>query len=70
MPCQGEHEGNGVLGGGNGITGWCVHHYDALAGSFRNIDVIDAHAGPGDDLEFFTGLNNVFGDFGLAAHQQ
>ena len=52
------------------ISAWRVQHDDAAAGRCLDIDVIHSDTGAADDTQFVTGIQNVGGDFGLAAHHQ
>ena len=48
---QREHQGDGVLGGGDRVAEGRVHHDDALGGRGRDVDIVDADAGAADDLQ-------------------
>ena len=51
LPGEREHQRNGVLGGGDRIAERRVHHQHALRGRRGDIDIVDADAGPADDLQ-------------------
>src|SRR5205823_3421955 len=61
---QREHEGDGVLGGGDGVPAGRVHDDDALAGGGGHVDVIDPDAGPGDGPELARVVEQLGGDLG------
>ena len=67
---QRHHQRQGVLGGRErgGLGG--VHHQDALGGGGFEIDVVHAHAGPGDGLELAGVVQNFGGDFRARADDQ
>ena len=44
-----------------------VHHHDALAGGGLGVDVVDAHAGPGDGPQALVAGQDFGGDFHAAA---
>ena len=67
---EGQHQGDGVLGGGHGVAGGRVDHGDAGAGGGVEVDVVHADAGAGDDLQLLAGFDYVAVDLGLAAHHQ
>ena len=48
---QRHHQRYRMFGGGDGIAEGCVHHDDAALGGGRDVDIVDADAGPADDLE-------------------
>ena len=48
VPCDREQQGDGVLGGADDVGGWRVHHHDARLGGSHHIDVVQAHASPGN----------------------
>src|SRR6185312_12548657 len=48
---QGEHHGDGVLGGGDRVAEGGVHHHDAGGGGGRDVDVVHADAGAADHLQ-------------------
>ena len=64
---QRQHQGDGVLGGGDRIAERRVHHDDAAGGRRRNVDVVDADAGAADHLQAFRLLQHFGGDFGRGA---
>src|SRR5207248_9902585 len=67
---QRQHEGDGVLGGGDHIAGRRVDDDDAAPGGGVDIDVVDADAGAADHVELVAGPDHLSGDAGLAAHDQ
>ena len=56
---QGEHHGDGVLGGGDRVAERGVHHHDAGGGGGGDVDVVDADAGAADDLQVLGGGDDV-----------
>jgi hypothetical protein len=48
---DGEHHGDGVLGGGDRVAEGRVHHHDPARGGGGEVDIVDADAGAADDLE-------------------
>ena len=48
---EGEDQGDGVLGGGDGVAEGGVHHHDPGLGGGGNVDIVDADARPADDLQ-------------------
>ena len=67
---QGQHQGNGVFGGGDGIAPRGVHHHDPFAGGGLDIDVVHADAGAADHLEAVGVLEDLGWDFGAASYRQ
>jgi len=61
--------GKGQLGRRDGVARGRVHHDHATFGGSIDIDVVDAHAGPADDLEERRGGEHRSGDLGLGAHR-
>ncbi len=59
-----------MLGRRDGIAFRGVEDDDAALGGGFYVDVVDADAGPADDLEVLRGGDDVLGDFGLAAHNK
>jgi hypothetical protein len=64
---QGEHHGDGVLGGGDRVAERGVHHDDALGRGRRDVDIVDADAGAGDDLQLAGGGDDVLVELGARA---
>ena len=48
---QGHQQGDGVLGGADGVAAGRVHDDDALARGGGHVDVVDADAGPDDGAQ-------------------
>ena len=48
---QGHQQGDGLLGGADGVAAGRVHDQDALARGGGDVDVVDADAGPDDDAQ-------------------
>ena len=67
---QRQHQGDGVLGGGDRIAERRVHHDDALGGRRRNVDVVDADAGAADHLEVLRLLQDLRRDLGGRADRE
>ena len=67
---HGEHHGHRVLAGRYRVALRGVGHDDALRCGRWHVYVVDAHAGTADDLQVFAGLDNLFGDLGLAADNE
>ena len=63
---QRHHQRNGMLCCGNGVARWSVDHRYALAGRRLKIDVVNAHSGASNHLEFLSGLNDLRSSLGLA----
>jgi len=51
LPRQGEHHGDRVLGRGDRVAEGSVHDHDSGRGGGGDVDVVDADAGPADDLQ-------------------
>ena len=66
----GTHESEGVLGGGNGVSGGRVHHNHAVGIGGITIDVVDADAGAANSLEPGGGGEDLGGDLGLGANDE
>ena len=64
---HGEHEGDGVLAGGDGIRFRCIHYGDALFRGFSDVDAVDPHAGAADDFEILGSVDDFLGDHRLAS---
>ncbi len=56
-----------MLGGRDGIAERRVHDDDAARGRCRNIDVVDADAGPADDLQAFGAFQDLRRNLGCRA---
>ena len=54
-----EHQGDGMLGGGDRIAERRVHDDDAARGGGRDVDIVDADAGAADHLEVRRRLEQV-----------
>ncbi len=63
-----EHECDRMLGGGDRIAEWRVHHDHASRCRGRNVDVVDADAGATDDFQLRRGLEQLGRDFGRGAN--
>ncbi len=63
-----NEEGEGVLGGRDGVATRRVHDDNPAAGGRLDVDVVDPDAGAADDAQAGGGLQDGGGDFGLAAH--
>ena len=66
----GDHEGESVFGGGDGISAWGIHDDDATFGGGIDIDIIDADAGATDDFEMGRGIDDLGGGFGFATDDE
>ena len=64
---HGQHEGNGVFAGCNGIRLRRIDYGNAFLGGFLYINAVDAHAGAADDFQVFSGVNDFLRDLGLAS---
>ena len=62
-----EHQGDGMLGGGDRIAERRVHHDHAARGRGRDVDIVDADAGAADHLEVGRGVEQLGGDLGRRA---
>ena len=67
---HGEHQGDGVLGGGDGVAVGRVHDHDAVRGGRLDVDIVDADAGAADDLQLLGLGQNLGGDLGGRADGQ
>ena len=67
---QGQHQGEGVLGGRQQIGGRRVDHQDAALGRRLDVDVVDADAGAADHPEPLARGEQIGGHLGAAAHHQ
>jgi hypothetical protein len=67
---QREQEAQRVLGGGHRVAAGRVLHDDAAPRGGRDVDVVDADAGPADDLEPLAGLDHVGGDLAARTDQE
>ncbi len=61
---QGEHHGDGVLGGGDRVAERSVHHHHARLGGGRDVDVVDPDAGSTDHLQLLGGGQHILVDLG------
>ena len=57
-----HQQGNGVLGGGDGIALGGVDDDDATFGGSIEVDIVDADTGAADDLEIRCSLDDLAGD--------
>src|SRR6202012_3098086 len=64
---DGEHHGDGVLGGGDRIAERGVHDDHPLGGGGGDVDIVDPDAGPGDHLQPGGGGDDVLVDLGARA---
>ena len=60
-------QGDGLLGGADGVAAGRVHDDDALARGGGHVDVVDADAGPDDGPQLAGVLEQLGGDAGVAA---
>ena len=67
FPGQGEHQRDGVLGGGDGIAERRVHDNDAARRGGGNVDIVDADAGAADHVQVLGGFEDLGGDLGRRA---
>jgi len=67
---QGDHQRQGVLGGGDVVALGRVHHHDAPGGGRGDVDVVDADARPADHLQLLGPGDHVRRDLGAAADHQ
>jgi hypothetical protein len=51
VPCDGEQQRDGLLGGGDDVGRGRVDHHHAARGGRGDLHVVQAHAGPGHHLE-------------------
>src|SRR5690606_31254880 len=63
-PGDGEHQCDGMLGGGDGVAEGRVHHDDAAARGGGDVDIVDADAGAADHLEVGGGSDQLLRDLG------
>ena len=56
--CAGEreHQGDGMLGGGDRIAERRVHHHHAARGGGGDVDIVDPDPGAADDLQIGRGV--------------
>ena len=54
VACGGEQQGDGELGRAHDVGGRCIDDHDARLGGRLHVDVVEAHAGAGDDLELLA----------------
>ena len=64
---EGEHHGDGVLGGGDGVAVRGVHHHDAGGGGGFDVNIVHTDAGPADHLEVAGGVEQFARDLGCGA---
>ena len=64
---EGEHQREGVLGGGNGVSGRGVHHDDSVVGGGIAVDVVHADSGAADGFEVLRGGEDFGSDLGFRA---
>ena len=67
---EGDEQGEGVLGGGDGVAAGRVHDDDAALGGGVEVDVVDARAGARDHLQAVRVREGVGRDLRLAAHDE
>ena len=65
----GQHQRDGELGGGDDVGGRGVDDHDAGLGGGLDVDVVEADAGAGDDLELLGGGERLGVDLGGGAHE-
>jgi hypothetical protein len=70
VPREGEHHGDGVFGGRDGVASGGVHHDDAAAGGRVDVDIVDPRPGPPHDSEGLPRLEDVGPDARLAPDDQ
>ena len=70
MARQRQHQGQGVLGGGDRVALWGVHHQHPALGGGGHIDVVDPYTGPADDAQLLGGLDHRGGNGGARANHQ
>ena len=70
VPGAGTHEGEGVLGGGDGVAGGRVHDDHAVAVGGVTVDVVHADSGAADGFELFRGGEDLGSDLGLGADDE
>jgi len=65
LAAEGEHHGDGVFGGGNGVAERGVHHQHAAFGGGGDVDVVYAYSGAGGYFKrAFGGLKYFLGKSG------
>ena len=62
-----QHQGDGMLGGRNGVAAGRVHHDDSQPGSGVFVDVVGADAGADDSAEPRVAFERLGGDFDAAS---
>ena len=67
---DGEHHGDGVFSGGDGIAERRVHHNNALARGSWNVHIVNANAGAADHFEICGSGNQLLGDFRRRADRE
>ena len=67
---QREEQGQGVLGGRDGVAGRSVDDRDAGGGGGGDVDVVDADAGTADDDQSLAGGDGLGVGLDAAAHEQ
>ena len=67
---QGQHQRDGMLGGGHGVAGGRVHHRDPGPGGRLQINVVHPDSGAGDHLQPPPGGDHLPVDPRFAAHHQ
>ena len=65
-----EHQGDRVLGRGDGVAERRVHHHDAVRRRRLDVDIVDADAGAADDLELLRFRQHLGRDLGGRADRQ
>ena len=70
LPRRGQQQRQGVFGGAVDIRRRCVDHQHAAFGGSVDVDVVQADAGAGDDLELGGRGQHLGIDGGGRAHQQ
>ena len=70
LPGEREHERDRVLGRGDRVAERRVHDDHAARCGGRNVDVVDADAGPADDLQSGRALQQFGGDLGRRPDRQ
>ena len=70
VPGKSQHQGDGVLGGGDRVARRGVDDGDTGAGGRLKVDVVHADPGPGDDLQLLARADDLRRNLGLAAHDQ
>ena len=70
LPRQRQDHRDGVLGRRHGIAIGGVHHHDAARRRFGNIDIVDADAGPPDNLQLRRRVEDLACHLGRRADRQ